>query len=358
MKLIDRYITREILKPFAVVVIFLAGLFASFSCARLLAGAVSETLGTAAMLTLVMLKTLIALEVLVPIALYVSIIIGLGRLNKDQELNVLRSAGVSGARIVYAVLIVAIPVSIISGVLAAYARPWAYTESYLLNAQAEADLNTNRFQAGRFYGSEGSGRVVFVQSKDESDQSMQQIFHYVRKKDSTEITVAQEARQHALTESTQPNIQLTDGYIYNISHAASIDDVIQFKKLTFYTDNDQVVNYKRKAASTRKLWDSEKPREIAELQWRLSRPFATILLALFAVSFIRTAPRQDKGDKTYLIAALVFASYYNLSGLAQTWVEQGVVAEFPGVWWLYVCMLVVLLLVAFRSNLLKLVKKK
>lgn len=358
MRLIERYITREILIPFAVVIIVLVGLFASFSSARFLAGAVTETLGLAAMLKLVMLKTLIALEVLVPIALYVAIIIGLGRLSKDQELNVLRSAGVSGAQIVFAVLIVAIPVGVISGILAAYARPWAYAESYLLNAQAEAELNTNRFQAGRFYGSESSGRVVFMHGKDEANQTMQRVFHYVRKKDSTEITVAKEARQQALTRDTQPNIQLTDGYIYNISHAVKIDDVIQFKKLTFYTENDQVINYKRKAASTRKLWESEHPREIAELQWRLSRPFATILLALFAVSFIRTAPRQDKGDRTYFIAALVFASYYNLSGLAQTWVEQGVVGQFPGVWWLYLLMSIVLVLIAFRSKLVKLVHKK
>lgn len=358
MKLIERYITREILIPFAVVIIVLIGLFASFSSARFLAGAVTETLGLAAMFKLVMLKTLIALEVLVPIALYVAIIIGLGRLSKDQELNVLRSVGVSGAQIVYAVLMVAIPVGIISGILAAYARPWAYTESYLLNAQAEAELNTNRFQAGRFYGSESSGRVVFMKDKDAANKSMHHILQYIRKKDSTEITVAREAQQQVLTKDEQPHIQLTDGYIYNISHAAKLDDVIKFRKLTFYTDNDQVVNYKRKAASIRTLWESEHPREIAELQWRLSRPFATILLALFAVSFIRTAPRQDKGDKTYFIAALVFASYYNLSGLAQTWVEQGVVGSFPGVWWLYLLMSILLIFIAFHSRLIKLVRKK
>ncbi|WP_368730350.1 LptF/LptG family permease, partial [Nitrosococcus oceani] len=50
------------------------------------------------------------MEVLIPIALYISVIMGLGRLNKDQELNVIRSVGISGHRIVIAVLTVAIPV--------------------------------------------------------------------------------------------------------------------------------------------------------------------------------------------------------------------------------------------------------
>jgi len=66
MKLIERYIAREILLPFTVVIIILVGLFASFSSARLLAGAITETVGIAALIKLVFLKTLIALEVLIP----------------------------------------------------------------------------------------------------------------------------------------------------------------------------------------------------------------------------------------------------------------------------------------------------
>ena len=144
MKLIERYIAREISLPFTVVILILVGLFASFISARLLAGAVTETLGVSALLKLVFLKTLIALEVLIPIALYISVIIGLGRLSKDQELNIIRTMGVSGTRIVLTVLTVAIPVGLISGMLSSYVRPWAYAESYILDAQAEAELNIIR----------------------------------------------------------------------------------------------------------------------------------------------------------------------------------------------------------------------
>lgn len=343
MKLIERYIAREILLPFTVVLIILVGLFASFSSARLLAGAVTETLGIAALLKLVFLKTLIALEVLIPIALYISIIMGLGRLSKDQELNVLRTIGVSGKRIVLAILTVAIPIGLISGMLSSYVRPWAYAESYILDAQAEAELNTNRFQAGRFHGSERTGRIVYVRSKNDADKQMENIFHYIKKPDSSEIVIARQARQiQPMTPEQRPHIQLSDGSIYRLTHAASIDDVIQFEHMTYFIDGDYVLNYRRKAAATRTLWESDQPRDIAELQWRISRPLATILLALIAVTFIRTTPRQDKTDRTYLIAALVFAVYYNLSGLAKTWVEQGVVGSIPGVWWLYLLMLIAL----------------
>jgi len=351
MKLVERYIAREILLPFTVVILILVGLFASFSSARLLAGAVTETLGIVALLQLVLLKTLIALEVLIPIALYISVIIGLGRLNKDQELNVIRSMGISNTRIVLAVLTVAIPVGIISGMLSSYVRPWAYGESYILDAQAEAELNTNRFQVGRFYGSEKTGRVVYVRDKNDIDKLMLDIFNFTRKPDGSEIVFAKQASQIKPTaEEPRPHIQLSDGIVYKLSGTASIDDVIQFENMTYFYDNDFALNYRRKSAATRTLWESDQLRDIAELQWRISRPLATILLALIAMTFIRIAPRQDKTDRTYLVAALVFAAYYNLAGLAKNWVEQGTIGTVPGVWWLELIMLSTLIVYAVLAR--------
>ncbi|MEO7559324.1 MAG: LPS export ABC transporter permease LptF [Nitrosospira sp.] len=343
MKIIERYITRELLIPFTVVIVILAALFSSFSSARFLAGAVTESLGIAAMLKLVLLRTLIALEVLLPIALYVAVVMGLGRLHRDQEINVLRSAGVSDNRIIYAVLIVAIPVGIISGVLSIFVRPWAYEESYILNAQAEAELNMDRFQAGRFYGNESSGRVIYIQTKDSSGKEMKGVFHYIRKKDSSEIIVAKEAHPQEPAAGQRAQVHLLDGATYRLMHSETRDTVVRFEKLVYFTDSGNVLDYKRKAATTAALWKSDQPRDIAEFQWRLSRPIATILLALIAVPFSRASPRQDKGEKTYYAAALVFVIYYILNGLAQTWVEQGTIARVPGVWWLYVLMSIVVL---------------
>ena len=54
--------------------------------------------------------------------------------------------------------------------------------------------------------------------------------------------------------------------------------------------------------------------------------------------FSRTSPRQGKSERSFYGAAAVFAIYYILSGLAQTWVEQGTISRVPGVWWLYILM--------------------
>ncbi len=356
MKIIEKYITRELLLPFLAVISILTGLFVSFSTARLLASAVTETLGLLVMLQLVALKTIIALEVLIPISFYVAVIYGLSRLSRDQEMNIFRSVGFSDYRILYTVLMIAIPVGIVSGALSLYVRPWAYAESYILDAQAEAELNANRFQAGRFYGSEKSGRVIFVQAKDDSGTRMEEVFHFIKKAGISEIVVAKEAIQHQqLSLEQQSHTELFDGYIYHLAYPEGKDSAIRYEKMTYFNENDQVKWHRRKAAPTRILWESEQPRDIAELQWRLSRPVATILLALIAVSYTRVAPRQSKSDKTYLVAATVFAIYYNLSGLAQTWVEQGVVNATLGIWWLYLLLFIIagVLLPGSRQKLFK-----
>ena len=211
----------------------------------------------------------------------------------------MRSAGVSENRIIYAVLIVAIPVGIISGVLSVFVRPWAYEESYIMNAQAEAELNMDRFQAGRFYGSEGkgkgNGRVIYLQTKDSTGKEMKNVFHYMNKEGISEIIVAKEAYQQEPIAGQRPQINLLDGSIYRLMHSETKDTVVRFEKLVYFTDSGNILNYKRKAATTATLMKSDQPRDIAEFQWRISRPIATIFLALIAIPFSRASPRQGKG---------------------------------------------------------------
>jgi lipopolysaccharide export system permease protein len=341
---LERYIIREILKPLSAVVAILALLFACFSGARFLAEAVTESLGMTAMVKLVVLKTIIALEVVVPVALYAAVVIALGRMHRDQEIIAMRAAGLSSARLLRAVLLISIPVGALVGALSMAGRPWAYAGSYLIDAQAQAEFDVERMQAGRFYGNEDSGRVSYVQAKTGTAGEMQGVFLYRRRADASEIIVARNGEQLKAELDRRAQLHLNDGMIYKLMHAGATDSTISFRKLVFFLkDTEAVVGYKRKAAATGELLASREPPDVAELQWRLSRPLATVLLALVAVPLSRTSFRQGKHERT-VAAALVFAVYYNLSGLAQTWVEQGTVGAFPGVWWLQALMLAVVVL--------------
>ena len=346
---IERYIIREVLRPFIFVLIILVALFACFSGARYLAEAVTETLGIYFMVKLILLKTFIALEVLVPIALYASVVIGLGRLHRDREIVALSAAGVGNNRIIGPVVVITIPIALAVAALSLYGRPWAYQNSYILDATARADLNTDRFQPGRFYGNEDTGTVIYIDAKDAGNGEMSRVFYYTRKGGTSEITAALHAIQDEDLEDGRLRVSLNNGKLYRLQRASMDDEVVDYEKLVrFHEDPEVSIGYKRKAETTPDLLDSSHPKDIAEVQWRLSRPLATLLLALIAIPLSRSSPRQGKNERVFM-AALIFAVYYNLGGVAQTWVEQGVMDEIPGVWWLHVLMALVVFLFLFQG---------
>ena len=340
---IERYIIFEVLKPFSFVLIILVALFACFSSARYLAEAVAETLGIYFMIKLILLKTFIALEVLIPVALYVSIVMGLGRLHRDQEIVALQAAGGSDKHIIHSIVIIAVPIGMVVGALSLQGRPWAYESSYILDARANADLNIDRFQPGRFYGNEETGAVVYVNDKAEATSEVSNVFHYTRNGNNSEIIMAVTANQRQGEDGQGLQVHLKDGRLYKLKRNSADDELVDFDKLVKFQEDLAIsIGYKRKAAATSSLLDSDIPSDIAEVQWRLSRPIVTILLALIAIPLSRSSPRQGKNEKAFM-AALIFAVYYNLSGVARTWVEQGAVDEFPGIWWLHLLMVAVVL---------------
>jgi lipopolysaccharide export system permease protein len=335
---IERYVIAEVLKPFTAVLALLFTLFGCFTVARYLAEAITETLGLALLSRLVLLKMLIAAEVLVPVALFFSAVMGLGRMHRDQEMVALAAAGIGQGAVVRAMLVLGVPVALLVGALSLSARPWAYAESYLLDASARTEFSPERVQGGRFYGSEDSGRVLYTRAKRADTGEMHEVFLFRRGALASTVVSARSAVHRENRDTGRAQLHLRDGRLYRLQREGAADQVTEFGDLVFnLVEPDAALGYKRKAASTGVLLASAEPKEIAEWQWRLSRPLATLLLALAAVPLSRARPRQGRHERL-VVAALVFAVYYNLTGLAQSWVEQGAVGAFPGVWWLHLFM--------------------
>ena len=342
MKKIDRYIIHEIISPLVIVSVIFTGLFVCFSSARILAEAISESIGITIILKLILLKTLIAQDVLLPVTLYAAIIIALGRLHRDQEIVVMAASGISETSIMWAVLRAALPVALIIGVFSIIVRPWAYTHVYLTDAYIYGDTNFDKYQAGRFYGDEDNGRVIYLKNKDSKTGDIKAVFLYTQGDKASELILSKSGKQIKVKDSDLSELQLYDGYMYRINHRGKQDSVIRFSKLVYLPHSKNSVGYKKKKEDFYTLLDSSDPSDIAELQWRLSRPITAIILALLAIPLSRTSLRQGRSLNVF-IASVIFALYYNLTGLAQSWVEQGVVNKFPGVWWLHAVMFLTVL---------------
>ena len=121
--IVHKYLVREVTKPLVAVVVLLVGIFMAYSLTRFLADANEGALSASAVSTLTGLKVLIALEVLIPIALYVGMIVTLGRLYSDFEITALKAGGVGEGRIVAPVVWLSLTVAVVVGLLSLFGPP-------------------------------------------------------------------------------------------------------------------------------------------------------------------------------------------------------------------------------------------
>jgi len=328
--ILDRYIVASVTRPFLAVSLLLVSVFVAYSLARYLSEANEGVLNADAVFRLTGLKSLIALEVLLPIALYIGFIVGLGRLYSDWEVVAFRSSGISEFRLMLPALFVAALVAIATSFLSLVIRPWAYTQLYDTEAQAEAETDLTTLPTGQFHALSSGGRTVFVGQRDADDDELHRIFLRRGEGDELEVVSATAGVLHEADVGDAHTLELKNAVIYKLGEdrremLATLSE-LTVKVPGFEPDE---VGYKTKAAATQDLLQSQEPKDQAELQWRLSNAVSALLLAGVALPLGRTRPRSGRYARI-IIAAVIYAFYYNVLGVVRSGVEQGTLDH---LWW-------------------------
>jgi len=332
--IIHRYLIREILKPLLVVLSILVILFTSYGAESFLSDAVNALLPTNMIVQLVGLRTLIALDVLIPIALYLSVVLAFGRMWSDSEFAAMFALGFGPARVMGVVVAFSSCVALVVGGLSLFARPWAYEHRHELADLAAASLNTNDMEAGTFYSDSPGHRVIFIERRAGRAAPGQDVFVQLNFGGSTRIIYARSAQEVPDAGLDGSELRFTDAHVYDIGRAEHGSDlVLNVKDLVLRIPNPEIrpPGYSSNAASTAHLASSDSAADIAEFQWRLSTSWSTLLLAMLAVPLSRSTPRQHKHGKLGA-AILLYVGYYFLYDSTVTWVRNGGLPAFPGVW--------------------------
>ncbi len=351
--IIHRYLLREIVKPQMVVLGVLVILFTSYDAERFLSNALNGTLPTNMIVQLVGLKSLIALDVLIPISLYLSVVLAFGRMWSDSEFAAMFSLGLSPARVMGVVIILSCCLALVVGGLSLYARPWAYEQTHELSDLAAASLNTTDMEAGTFYVDSVGHRVIFIERRAGRSAPGHDVFVQLKIGASTRIIHARSAKQMPGAGLRGSVLHLTDAHVYEIGDAgAGSDLVLNAKDLVLRLPDPQVSTpgYSSNAASTAHLASSDSDPDIAEFEWRLSTSWSTLLLGMLAVPLARSSPRQHKHAR-FGIAILLYAGYYLLYDSAVSWVRSGAIPAFPGVWLAPALLAAVLIAALLRPKL-------
>jgi lipopolysaccharide export system permease protein len=350
--IIDRYIMREIIKPTVLVCVILIFIFGCYMATRFLADALVGQLPGTTVVLLILLRIVIALEVLLPTTLYLSVVVALGRMYKDSEMTALFACGVGIGRVLRPVLYSALIIAAIVASLSLFIRPLAYDLYYRLEAQALINFDLTRMNDETFYETSNGERIIYAEKVDHQRDEAKRVFILTEREDGLQVIYARKAIQSEDPKSGKQILVFNDGYLYEFSRTGDHGRVLQFKNsaMSLEIKENLRMKYRVKTATTLSIARSADRKEIAEFQWRLSMPLATIMLALLGVPLSRSSPRRDKYAKV-TTAIVIFAVYYNFSALAKKWVEKGVLDPFPGIWWVQFLMAGLLLYLFWQPML-------
>ena len=272
---------------------------------------------------------------LIPISLYLSVVMALGRLYADSEITALFALGLTPARVMGVVLGLSLCTALAVAGLSLMVRPWAYARAHELASLAAASLNTNNMEAGTFYVGSDGNRTIFMEGRAGPATPARGVFVQLRDRDGgTRIIYARSVELTPHTDDKGSQMRLTDAHVYDISQESGGNDVaLNVNNLVLDLASPQVEppEYSAVAASTAQLTSSHSAADTAELQWRLSTSWSTLLLGMLGVPLSRSRPRQHKQAKVG-IAILIYAGYYLLYESVRTWVQNGVIPAVPGLW--------------------------
>ena len=342
--IIDRHISLEILRPFVMGLGLLILVFIGFSAAKQLSAAAAGQLEMTTAFKLVGLNTLVTLEILMPSAFFFSVLAAIGRLYRDSEMSALYAAGVSRARIIEAVLKLALVIALITGAISILGRPWAFRTSYDLESKAAAKFDLKKMATGEFVNMSGSDYIFIANDLDLERGRHVGVFlqkNYEKQK-RAEIIIAEAAELPVLNPGHAMQAEFFDGYNYLLDLENRQDVTLKFNHLIVRLDNQEAQEQnRRKAETTVNLSRSEQPKDIAEFQWRVTTPIATVLLALMAVPLARSAPRESR-MRNVLIAVGIYIALFTMTSVVRTGIEQGRIGELPGLWGAYIIQAILL----------------
>jgi len=328
MRLIERYLAREILRPALAVLIFLVVVVLVFYASQLLARAAAESLPINTVLLMAGLRLALYLDVLVPASMLLGIVIGLGRLQSGYEIIALAAAGAGRRRIITALAGWVLTVAVVVAALTVFFRPWAYATFYQLERDLAAALDLSRIEPGRF---QVGDQQWLIYAEAASNGGLDQVLVHQRQPEANGILRASRLDQVVLDEERMRLEFSGDVRSYRLSPDGSEDLIGRFDEFAveFQTRPPPARRQLRRAIPTGDLLDSDSPIEFAELQWRLLAPVSVLALSLLAVAMSRINPRQGQSTRV-LGASLAGTLYFSLLGVLMNWLEQASLPAWPG----------------------------
>lgn len=331
---VDRYLMRQILLAWVAITAVLFLILLSVMLGRILQEVAQGLLAPGLLGTVVALKSVGALNLMMPFSLFMACMLVLGRMYRDSEIVVLWACGVGDAQLYRAFMIVAVPAFALLLVMSLWTAPWAAQKSFEIREAVARAPELSMIQPGRFQQGSGSSRVFYIESIAQDRRTAQDLFIHDETELGTEIITARRGWQQVNPDTGERFMVLEDGFRYEGRAGLGNFRVLEFARSRFKIAErgESGVRRKQESIPTRQLLGSDLPEDRAELHWRLSPAIMILILMFVALPLARTRPREGLYSRL-LVAVLFFVVYSNLLAVGYSWLEDGKLPAAAGLWW-------------------------
>lgn len=338
--IIERYLLRELLTTLLGVGLVLLLIFISGQFVSLLREAANEALPGRAIAQLLVLKNLANFALLLPLAMFFSIMLALGRLYKDNEMAALTACGVGPRRVLAIMLGMSLLLAAAEAALTLYVAPWAEARSEQAERILQASAEMRGIAPGRFQEVGDRRGVFYTQGLAEDGRVMEGVFVQSSMEEEDLVVSAARGYQYTDPDGGDTYLMFEDGYRYQGTPGEPGYTVVEFEThaVRLRERAPSLGGLPRDSRPTAALLGTGDPEDVAELQWRVALPVMSLVLALIAVPLSRTSPRQGRYAK-FFSALLVYVVYNNLLSISRASLERGTLAPEIGLWWVHGLML-------------------
>jgi len=312
---------------------------------RLLADAAAGRIDASVLLPVIGYRLPGFLELILPLAFFLGVLLAYGRMYIDNEMTVLRACGVSHGRLLAYTMVVAAGVAGVTGWLSLSVSPAGIARSEALLSTQKERGEFEALDAGRFY-PYGDGRgVAYTESKD-ADGTLRGVFLAEAGRSGAQarapIIVFAELGSTRRAQSDGDNyLVLENGYRIQGVPGEATFQITHFQeygqRLARATAAERS-RAKMTAVPTRELFDLAAPEQMAALQWRLSVPLLVLIVTLIAAPMSQTNPRSGRYGKIFP-AVFLYILYLLALNAARGALEEGSLPAALGLWWVHLLFL-------------------
>lgn len=325
---IFRYLFKEVNNNFIAVTTMLLLIFLSTRFVRLLSNAASGDYAGGAIFYLILYRLPGFLEIILPLALFLGIMLGYGRLYVESEMIILQASGVSKKRLLIYTQGPATLVMLLVAMCSLYLTPVGWIQYDKLIKTPHSTSSFAMLISGTFKKSSAGDMVIYAGSMNDEKTELNDVFlvRTPQANSGKEIQVLK-AKRGQLVQGDQgarylefyDGIQITGvlGQLdYNFSTYDKAGVLIRTPAEKSFKNNDV------EAIPTLDLIGSDDPKKRAALQWRLFMPLMLPIIAMIAMALSETTHRKGRYAKL-LPGIIIFFLYLMILGNARSQIEKG-----------------------------------